>query len=261
MTTPAEQYPELNIERLRAYAACWAEDFPAITRLALYLARPEETDDVEPITYVVVAEAPPPTHSDDGAREYHSWAREDCGHIAEAIESVRRANSDTEANSGWLWYWARPGEELNDYLVIPESEVLLFPDKPTAAATRGLVVATPPGTEWKDLRIVIRNNDLTEVLEINGPGGHIGNYDPAELGFKGYRGLGKRWTLFKLLAQRGGDIGSVESVSETKPTIAALRKLMRDVFPGIGGDPLPWQREARGWEAAFKIELSQYIED
>ena len=176
-----QKYHELNIDRLKSYAAHWAEEYPAINRICLYLAHPEETEGVAPIKFVIVAEAPAmkrngrfddpdfqkkakaalraylsktePQNADTvpasteknynelsdeildeyeaylEIRAYFRWAREDCSHIAEALSNVYLNQRDRKPNEGWLWYRTERSEELNDYLVDPTTEVVLYADE------------------------------------------------------------------------------------------------------------------------------------
>jgi hypothetical protein len=62
--------------------------------------------------------------------------------------------------------------------------------------TTDISIETPTGTTWGAIGLVIRNNGLTEILEVNGPGGFKSNYNPAELGLCGHQGRGGvLWTF------------------------------------------------------------------
>lgn len=129
-----------------------------------------------------------------------------------------------------------------------------------------ILIKTPTGTTWEDLSLVIRNNDLTEILEITCSGKRVGNYSPAEIGFRGYLGPGKLWTLLTVLAKSGGELRTKENLDEIKPTIGRLRKLLRSIFPGIKGDPIKWYPQlpghnGRGWQAKFQVRISRYTKD
>ncbi len=126
-----------------------------------------------------------------------------------------------------------------------------------------LSLETPEGTTWRDIRLVIRNNEYTEVLEVKGPGGHLGNYKPEVLGFGGHSGPGKLWKLLGLFARAGGTIEPQKYSAEYnfKPRVSRLRGALQKLFPYIEGNPIPWRAKERAWETAFSISLGEYHDE
>jgi hypothetical protein len=113
---------------------------------------------------------------------------------------------------------------------------------------------TPEGTTWRSIRLVIKNNDLTEWLEVNGPEAPLGNYKPEDIGFRGHSGPGQKWTLLKQFAEMNGTIDT-RGIEAIKPAVYRLRRALRELFPGIEGDPIPWRKNS--WRTAFHIEASK----
>lgn len=116
------------------------------------------------------------------------------------------------------------------------------------------------GTTWRGIRLVIRNNDHTEILEVNAPNRQLGNYRPEEIGFRGSSGLGITWTLLTQFAETNGTLAP-KGVKYIKPTVSRLRKVLKGLFPGIDGDPIPWSKSEKSWRTAFHIELIRYEEE
>jgi hypothetical protein len=123
-----------------------------------------------------------------------------------------------------------------------------------------LSLETPEGTTWQGIRLVIRNTGHTEILEVSGPAGRIGNFMPEEIGFRG-RGTRESilWGWLKKFAEYGGEIPTVNEPDYMKADVSRLRGALRGLFPGIEGDPIPWR--ARAWEPAFSISLSEYHDE
>lgn len=65
--------------------------------------------------------------------DYYQWIQPDCGHVRNDLSRVIATSPDA-VDDGWMWYNDEPGEDLNDYIVDPESEVVLYPISEALAA-------------------------------------------------------------------------------------------------------------------------------
>ena len=100
------------------------------------------------------------------------------------------------------------------------------------------IIPVPPDTKWHQLhfRVVSPNR-----VEITTPFG-MEPFHPDDLGF-----TPKIWELFERFAAEG-----VEYIKQDKVDISRQRKLLKTVFPGVEGDPIPYERN-KGYKAGFHI--------
>jgi hypothetical protein len=97
-----------------------------------------------------------------------------------------------------------------------------------------------PGTKWFQIRFRIVSRTR---IEITTPAG-MEPYNPDDLGF-----TVDLWDLFERFAAE-----DAEYIASDKHSISRLRKLLRDIFPGINKaeDPLPFETK-KGYRAEVHI--------
>jgi hypothetical protein len=100
------------------------------------------------------------------------------------------------------------------------------------------IISTPPKTQWHQIhfRIVNRND-----IEVKTPD-KTELYQADDLGFTFVI-----WDLFERFAAE-----DAEYIASNKHDISRLRGLLKKVFPGVEGDPIPLEK-GKGYKAEFHI--------
>ena len=116
---------------------------------------------------------------------------------------------------------------------------------------------TPPETTWREVMVWV--TDLMIAVEVKR---RRRNFTFVAAGFEDKRTGGvpdAMWTLLKVFAMRGGvipyDGTDLDHNTRTnlKQYVAQLRRRLRALIPDIGGDPIPYDNDERGYRTAFQI--------
>jgi len=116
---------------------------------------------------------------------------------------------------------------------------------------------TPPETTWQEVRVWV--TDFTIIIEAKR---RRREFTFGAIGFEDKRTGGvpdAMWTLLKVFAMRGGvipyDGTDLDHNTRTnlKQYVTQLRRRLRAVIPDIEGDPVPYDKHARGYKTAFQI--------
>lgn len=116
---------------------------------------------------------------------------------------------------------------------------------------------TPPGTQWREVMVWVTDSTITiKVKRLKS------DFSFQAAGFEEKRRRGVPdaiWVLLKVFAMRGGvipfDGADLDHNIRTnlKQYVSVLRKRLRALIPGIGGDPIPHVRGERSYRMAFNV--------
>ncbi len=144
----------------------------------------------------------------------------------------------------------------NDYLVRAfrsgsviwkKADIEALGPKDTGSESKHIEIKTPAGTQWKDIQFKYVNESY---IQIECPMFEKSYVSKTDLGLDGKPVL---MGLFRIFAQRQGRI-KLEDKSVIKENISRLREHLKNVFPGVDGDPI--QSISGQYACAFKIECS-----
>ena len=136
-------------------------------------------------------------------------------------------------------------------------ESLLSGDRRQAPVKAPQSFPTPPGTAWQEVRVWVTEFTITiEAKRLRRELTFVA------AGFEDKRTGGVPdaiWTLLKVFAMLGGVIPydstdlDLNTRTNLKQYVAQLRRRLRAVLPDIGGDPVPYDNDERGYRTAFRI--------
>ncbi|MCF8112487.1 MAG: hypothetical protein K9K21_01400 [Desulfotignum sp.] len=139
----------------------------------------------------------------------------------------------------FLYWMQRNGYPIPDELAIEKNSQgeLVWADQ-TREDNKAATVSTPPGTTWHQIHFRIVNPNRIEITTPDG----MAPYHPDDLGF-----TPKVWDLFEQFAAEGA-----EYIKEGKADISRLRRLLKKIFLGVEGDPIPLDKN-KGYKAEFHV--------
>ena len=122
---------------------------------------------------------------------------------------------------------------------------------------------TPPGTQWQDVMVWVADHTITiEARHLK----RDFTFDVAGFEEERKRGVPDRiWTLLKGFAMCGGVIPfngpDLPHPTRTylKQYVSVLRQRLRDLIPGIDGNPVPHIKDERCYKMLLKIASSEGI--
>ena len=139
--------------------------------------------------------------------------------------------------------------DLDEYI---ENLDLLIPKglKEEQKTKNSIVISDDPSLKWKDITVTMLEHELLFQFK---NGGVTRPYELTGFADKRTGGTNSAWEELKKTAEKGFISTTRKDKAMLEKRAGEIRRAFRNLFPGIKGDPVPWDRDRRAWKFAFAL--------